>query len=174
MSVRLSKRRFLVLRFVLSFSTDIASMSAEEQQSAGTAAQPSADAPSGAAAEAATQTGEKKKPVVVLCIGMAGSVSATFAFPFGHRPGCQGRPSRTRCMELKGRVLTVSGQDHTHAATQLVPPLKRHATLHPQPRPCRYAHALLCQYRHQGYSRLQGGHEAVSSPATLFIIKWPS
>jgi len=57
-------------------------------------------------------SGEAKKPVVILCIGMAGSVSQ---IPFG------------------SGMTNSTGQDDTDATSELLPTYSEQAALYPQP-----------------------------------------
>jgi NAD-dependent oxidoreductase involved in siderophore biosynthesis len=91
-------------------------MSAAPQPEAGPSAPSQGETPGG------------KKPVVIMCIGMAGSVSLLAR----HHPVVYPRPSQ----------LTPTGQDDTDAASELAPTLKELSSLYPQPRPCSRAHAI--------------------------------
>ena len=113
-------------------------------------------APASTQAAVGTQSAaeaSKTTPVVILCIGMAGSVSAALILLPDKR---------------KAHTDYVVGQDDPHAALQLSLAFQEYSSVYPQPRPRGHSHAILCQYRYTGYRRLQRGHEAVSGGMSLY------
>lgn len=86
---------------------------------------------------------EEKKPVVILCIGMAGSVSSSL--------GTRGMTNMT-------------GQDDLDATSELLSPYSEQASIHPQLGSGSGTYAIQRQYRYQGYGGLQGSNEAVGNP----------
>lgn len=108
----LRKMGFVVAkRCILAVTVSISMSSTSEQP-------PAQPGPSGGAEEG----GEKKPPVTIICIGMAGSVCSSFILAW---------------------ILTDNiGKDHSDATAQLLPAFQRHAALYPQLGSGRHAYAI--------------------------------